>query len=494
MEQIEKYSFPLAVTYELDESFDSERFIKMRLRVCHDGTNPKGSHFNINDINAAKESLKNIPILANVVFDEDDQPQFGGHDMSIEKDKVNEGEYRMIYKEVPIGVIPEINNYDVQEYNGRNYVFVDGYIWRNYSNYAEDIIKRDKDIKLSMEIAVNQFSYDVMQEVYNITDYKYTGITFLNRDSGTGMKDALATTYSAKKKYSAEDMLIIMQELKDALVLFNKKNTEEGGKNEMDNIDNITLAEQADSAPAEDTVTVESSVIETPVAEADDSEPTEQISDTSADENNDAPARFVKSYELSIDDNRCSLYEAISQTEKAENEWFFIESVSDDSFVYSCDNSQKLFRQHYTRNEDGVSLVGEPIEVHKLVMTKEDIDSLDSMKADYEAATAELNELREYKQNIEKNIENAEKQKVLEKWAEILKGDSSFEALYDTYENYSVKELETECKCIFADSKANFNFSCKNKENSLIRIPIKNEDVTSDESPYGDLFEKYGNK
>ena len=43
----------LAVTYDLDESFDTDRFIKMRLRVCHDGVNPNGSNFNVDDMNSA---------------------------------------------------------------------------------------------------------------------------------------------------------------------------------------------------------------------------------------------------------------------------------------------------------------------------------------------------------------------------------------------------------------------------------------------------------
>ncbi|MDY3109720.1 MAG: hypothetical protein SOW50_06350, partial [Lachnospiraceae bacterium] len=148
--------------------------------------------------------------------------------MSIEKDKVNEGNYRTIYKEVPIGVIPETNNYSVEEYEGRNYVFVDGYIWRGYSNYAEDIINRDKNVKLSMEINVDEFFYNANEKVYNITDYRYTGITFLGSDYGTGMKNALATTETFAEKNYTDQMLMIMQELKDALATFNKKNSEEG--------------------------------------------------------------------------------------------------------------------------------------------------------------------------------------------------------------------------------------------------------------------------
>ena len=69
----------LATTYEVDETFDSDKFIKMCLRVAHDGKNPNSSSFEVSDMDNAKESIKNIPILAHVIYDEDDQPQFGGH-------------------------------------------------------------------------------------------------------------------------------------------------------------------------------------------------------------------------------------------------------------------------------------------------------------------------------------------------------------------------------------------------------------------------------
>ena len=44
----------VATTYELDESFDSEKFIKLRIRVCHDGKNPHNSNFTLENIDKAK--------------------------------------------------------------------------------------------------------------------------------------------------------------------------------------------------------------------------------------------------------------------------------------------------------------------------------------------------------------------------------------------------------------------------------------------------------
>jgi hypothetical protein len=207
----------LATTYEVDDTFDSEKFIKLKLRVCHDGVNPNSSKFDVDDMEKSKDSMKNIPILANVIFDENDQPQFGSHDISTEPDKMHEGEYKVIYKETPIGVVPETNNHEIKQFNGKNYVFTDCFVWKNYSNYAEDIINRDKDIKLSMEIIVDNYVFDSKTQVYQIKDYRYTGITFLNNDLQTGMENAMATTGTFSLEESKEKMLVMMTELKDEL-------------------------------------------------------------------------------------------------------------------------------------------------------------------------------------------------------------------------------------------------------------------------------------
>mgnify|MGYP001198098765 FL=1 len=204
----------LATTYEVDDSFDSDKFIKLRLRVCHDGINPNGTSFIVDVMDDAKESIKNIPLLAHVVFDENGQPQFGAHDMHIEKDKVNDGEYRIIYDEQPIGVIPETNNYEIAEYNGRNYVFVDCYCWRDYSNYAEAIIERDKTINLSMEIYVDEYRYNNQTKIYEILKYRYKGITLLGNSVGTGMIEAKATTeeFSLKNSDKFNEMMTELNE------------------------------------------------------------------------------------------------------------------------------------------------------------------------------------------------------------------------------------------------------------------------------------------
>lgn len=465
----------VATTYDLTDNFDSDKFIKMRLRVCHDGTNPNGSHFELADMTKAQDGIKNIPILANVIFDEDDQPQFGGHDMSIEKDKVNEGNYRTIYKEVPIGVIPETNNYSVEEYEGRNYVFVDGYIWRGYSNYAEDIINRDKNVKLSMEINVDEFFYNANEKVYNITDYRYTGITFLGSDYGTGMKNALATTETFAEKNYTDQMLMIMQELKDALATFNKKNSEEGGNMAMEN---------------ENVMTAQPVVEGEPVVMSNENEPeVTAVPDSGSIENEVKPTTeaaeyFIKSFTYAPDDVICSLYSKIEDD-------CVIHSVYDNFFVYAKCKKKKNYKQVYSMEGTEVVFDGEPSEVIVSVYTQEEMDALDQMKTKYAEMEAALEELKAYKADIEKAAIDAQKSEIISKWSEILKDNEQFNALKNEVEKYSVEELETKCKCIFADTKAVFAAKVPTKE-TVVRIPVSVQAEQKNE-PYGGLFSEYQN-
>ena len=82
-----------------------------------------------------------------------------------------------------------------------------------------------------MEILIDSYSYNAKDKVYNITDYRYQGITFLNKDFGTGMENALATTSTFSKGNFKEKFIIMMQELKDTLTQYSNINNaiEEGG-------------------------------------------------------------------------------------------------------------------------------------------------------------------------------------------------------------------------------------------------------------------------
>lgn len=230
----------LTTEYDVDSTFDSDKFLKLRMKVCHDGENYNYSSLSLDSMRNASESIKNVPVLAHVIFDDNGKPQFGGHDSYIDVDPTGENWYREVYEEVPIGVVPETNNYTIEEVEGRFYVFVDAYVWRDYSNLAEHIIKRDKEIKLSMEIKVNKYEIDQDDPIMHIIDYKYCGITFLGNHLETGMKNTKATLldYSKETKDNFEKL---QKELSKEL-MFAKNSTEEFMKDKLQLISEFGLS------------------------------------------------------------------------------------------------------------------------------------------------------------------------------------------------------------------------------------------------------------
>ncbi|MCP3925548.1 MAG: hypothetical protein GY714_23510 [Desulfobacterales bacterium] len=218
-----------ATKYEIDDTFDSEKFIKMRIKVMHSKVNPNSSNFELDSIDEAKDSLKNIPILAHVVETENGVA-FGSHDWTIEKDKMGD-DFKIIYKELPIGLVPETNNYYIDEEEdaeGRHYVYTDAYIWRGYSNYAEALIEQSDSIKVSMEIVADQ--YELTEDnIFDIKKYRYTGITMLNDELSTGMVDANAQKVEFNMNERKANFVAMAQELKFALENQKKQNNDKGG-------------------------------------------------------------------------------------------------------------------------------------------------------------------------------------------------------------------------------------------------------------------------
>lgn len=176
----------LPLVYE-KQDFNDDRFVKVRVKVMHNGLNLNGSSFSDAAIEKAAATLKNIPLLAFVKkTDGVDDADFAGHEFEYRWD---EDGIKYTYLGRPIGMIPETNNYTYEEdENGIKFVYADGYIWTDYANEALGIMQRDGSKSVSMEIRVN--SYSDNESVLEITDYKYTGIAVLGDDVPPAMMGA----------------------------------------------------------------------------------------------------------------------------------------------------------------------------------------------------------------------------------------------------------------------------------------------------------------
>lgn len=487
---MDKNNFP--ISFSIDKTFDSDQFLKLRFRLCHDGESPNKTFFTKETMAEANKSLEYIPILAHVYIDEETgKPVIGAHDMHIEEDRLNEGESRLVYDETPIGVIPSLADNDcvIEEYNGLNYTMVSGYIWRDYSNYAEQLIEDAGDNKISIEIDFNDdsLSYDAANERYNISAYRYRGVTILNESLGTGMKDAMATTtnFSANEDVKSK-MLVLMEELQKCLREYDINDSEQKGGNV--NMENEEIMESVVEEPITETMEeVSEEFVEETVAEEMEETSVEEVT---PEEESPATEEFVESepealvctFRISHDDTRYGL-QSLLNAMCDESHFYSVIAVYDKYFYYCDYFSGDAFKQNYKIRKDVVSFVDDPIPVFTEFVTQEERDELEKLRKDYAA-------LVEFKANYDASVLKAKKTEILDKAEyECLAENAEFAKLRGEMDNYSVEELSTKADLIFAAHyKESLNFSAKTEEKKPKTIGVNFNKKESKKGPYGNLF------
>lgn len=489
---MDKNNFP--ISFSIDKTFDSDQFLKLRFRLCHDGESPNKTFFTKETMAEANKSLEYIPILAHIYIDEETgKPVIGAHDMHIEEDRLNEGESRLVYDETPIGVIPSLADNDcvIEEYNGLNYTMVSGYIWRDYANYAEQLIEDAGDNKISIEIDFNadSLSYDAANERYNISAYRYRGVTILNESLGTGMRDAMATTtnFSANEDIKSK-MLVLMEELQKCLREYDINDSEQKGGNV--NMENEEIMESVVEEPITETMEEisEESVEETVAEEMEET----SVEEVTPEEESPATEEFVENepealvctFRISHDDTRYGLQSLLNAM--CDESHFYSVIVVYDKYFYYCDYfSGDAFKQNYKIRKDVVSFVDDPIPVFTEFVTQEERDELEKLRKDYAA-------LVEFKANYDASVLKAKKTEILDKAEyECLAENTEFAKLRSEMDNYSVEELSTKADLIFAAHyKESLNFSAKTEEKKPKTIGVNFNKKESKKGPYGTLFDK----
>lgn len=509
MDKLKHISLPVKMNF--DESFENDKFLKLYLTFAHDGINPNKTRFSINDLTSHKDSLFLSPLLGNIIQNEDGDYAFGKHDMEFRPNPFKDNEMQVYYIENIIGIIPpeEQANFSTTVIDGRNYVTVTGYLYKGYSNFAEDIIKQYSQVPVSMEIDVYKYSFDAKAKVYDIQDFAYRGITFLNQECKTGMIGANAKVFSQSEDFY-QAMFTIQQELKAMFASLpdecNKELYKEGGdilENNVINTENSSEIQDVENNSDTPTITENSdtnteSNENTPIIDsAEFNNTSSSVEDVNVIEEPVTPTKFTKSFELSHEDVRYGLYALLESVEETDNDWYYIDAVYDTYFDYSNCDMSKHYRQNYTKDGDNVVFVDERFEIFIERLTSTEKATLDMLRNNYEAEHSELEELRTFKANYDASVLKDKKDTILAKWEEFIgSGVEAFEQLKSDCLNYSIDELEVKCKCIFADVKAKVPataFSATESEresNTYVNIPqaINNKEKTVNK-PYGDLYE-----
>lgn len=513
---------------DVEETADNKLYAKVR--VCHTLLNRNGSYISEDSMKAAMPSLKYSPLLANIHQLDDGTWDFHSHDYHIEKDE--DGNENVIYDEKQVGTFTADEPYlEYDKDMDKTYVVARVAIPESYTRCA-DIIREKNGTKVSCELIIYECSYNAKEKYLQLDNFEFAGCTCLGSEKdGTPIGEGMLGSKITLEDFSEENNSLIkfnekmvelqarLEKLETACFDNKKNNSKEGGNKNLNKfeelcqkyektVDDITFdyenmsddelieafAKAFDEADSTDDG---SEGADTPSGSETTTDGNEE-GDTTEDEtpfiDDDEPKKkannaLTRTFEISHDDIRYALYNLLSSYEDADNEWYYITGVYDSYFVYESWDGGKIYGQKYTKDNDNVALDGERYSLHKTYLTDSEYAEIESMRSNYA-------ELKAFKENVEKNELHSKKESLLvdEKYS-VLSDNEAFMELKKNMDNYSLDDLETKAKVIFADyvsSVGNFslNSSNKNKSHSMQLFGDPNTRRNSRSGRYGDIFKK----
>nr|DAZ42124.1 MAG TPA: hypothetical protein [Caudoviricetes sp.] len=541
---VEKTGEPLVVQVHGRVNFDEsdknkDGLLPVHLQSCHTDLNVNGSNIESSVMEAALPSFSNRPILGyihKVTTDENPEGQWEFYSHNMHEDENGD----VVYDEYPIGIIPESCNAQLvyDEEKKKTYCEVDGYIFEEYSKAAE-ILQREEECSVSVELSIRELSYDAKQKFLNIEDFWFSGVTILGKTpQGNEVKPGMTGSnikladFSSKNNSLFEDYESKMVELQARIenletACFNKEQSssvrtlsKEGGNKESmtkleellakynKTVEDVTFdySELSDEELEDKFAEVFGEDNNTDGDNSGDNTVNEPSNDNEVDgENTTEPEgttdgdnegegqnfeNMTKTFEISHDDIRYALYNLLSSYEDADNEWYYITGVYDSYFVYESWDGGKIYGQKYTKDNDNVSFDGERYNLHKEYLTDSEYTEIQDMRSNYSSVVEELNTYKSAEVFADKMTVFDD-----EAYSEYLDTDE-FKALMseDSVNKYSKEELSEKADATLGKlvkKNKTFSFAGKTPQKKHVsRVAFNAEKETEDTyKPYGDLFD-----
>jgi len=511
-------------------SYDATNgLLPVDIQSCHIDLNRNGSYISKSNMEKAIPSIYNRPILGNIIQLDDGSYDFHSHDYTVDEDG------NTFYIEKPIGHIPESGNAHLEydEKMDKTYVCVQGLIYEDYGNQAADIIRSKDQNKVSVELVINELSYNAEEKRLELDDFYFNGICCLGREkNGTEIGEGMYGANLTLKDFSVQNNSIIqnmyeqklletLDKINDALSNFqinNNNTSEKGGKGpvklqellekysitqeeltfEIDGMSDEELEAKfeevfgvSDPVPVieEPVSDPEAAFTEEPVVEPEDPTPVEPEEEKNYNKKYSVEVDNKKyDFEISLDEMIFALETIVNNTYAEADNAYYSAKVYDKYVVMVDYFSGKAYKQNYKSRNGVYSLTGDRVEVYSRYVTKEEEAALDEMRSKYSIIESQLNEY--------KAAENLEKKNAIlssEDYA-VIRDTEKFKTFTEavladgTKDNYSVEDVQTECdKQLLEYVKANGAFS---QQVSNTKKPIRiGAEKAPEYKPYGNLFD-----
>ena len=404
----------------------SEGLLYGIIKAFHDLGNRNKSYIETDILKEKMFSIKDRPIMADIIetdeTDENGNPikDFSGHTM-----RYDEKLDKMIYKELPVGhcVNPDSIRIEYDEEHDRNFVYSDVVIYEEYTD-ACDILRRRQTVDCSVELTIKQMHWNAIEKVLYLDDFYVQGITLLGKHVMPGMagsklslKDFSQSNnsiFSDMSDVEYSQLINSLDKLNETLSRLNmNQNNDEGfkkGGNKEVNMNkfNELLAKYSKSVEdiTFDCEGLSDEELEMKFAEMFEEKPAEGKQATTSDGNAEGPdgtepeepegpkdpeeeETFSKTFTLSHEDLRTSLYRLLAPLEETLNECYWIVQTFDNYFIYqSCNDN--FYSQKFTVKDDVVAFDGERIEVFAEFVTADEKAELENMRANYSSISEKL--------------------------------------------------------------------------------------------------------
>ena len=514
----------LIATTELltfENSENDEDALKVHLQACHTGINDNKCNVDTEVMTKSLPTLINKPILGYIYEDEDGEYQFHAHD---------EGEQI-------VGFLPESCNPQIvyDEEKKKDYVEVDGIIVEKYTK-AADILRREKQCAVSVEMAVNEMEYDAKNRILNITDFVFTGVTILGRNAdGTKVREGMAGSNIKIKdaEVSFDEQQAKLDELSRQIAEIQNSlainHSEKGGKESLMKFDELLakynktaeditfetegLSDEeleeaftkafADEA-TEETVAMEESIVEESesvaeseaeeaedVTPAEDSEPeaTEDAEPSASEDSGDVGAFAAslkvgeKEFSLNLDEKYAAISNLVNMTYGGEDDWFSVTFFDEDGYVIMqswCTGN--AYKQSVERTGDSYQLVGERVEVQSMWVTADEKAQVESMRSSYNDILSKLQNYENESAKMEVlNSDDYAGVRESEEFSKLMDVEAHFEM--------SVDEVKEKADSILLNAAKNnsLNFASQNVQTTRKAIQFKS---SKGSGRYGNMFSK----
>lgn len=518
-------------TFEVDNIVDDNHrgMMRLKFRIFHTGLNRNKSYVSKESAEKAMNTIADRPVLAAIHQLDDGTWDFEGHEMEIIKNDNGNEELRYIESQVG-SFSSEPAFWEHDDGLNKDYVCAYAYISEEYTKACE-IIRSKQGTKNSCELFIDDLSYNAKEKYLELNDFYVNASTLLgSRDDGTEIQEGMEGSradivdFSVENnsvKFSKEEKLIeLLENLNKTLSNFNKKEqiavqsqSKKGGtelnkkhfEEEVTETEKVTETEESEEEVTTTEEESEETVEETSEEETKTTEEVEETQEVAEEETEDTTTSesetesfskdelFNKLFDISFEDIRYAL-NALCSIYRNDSEWCYVSQVYDEYFIMQDWDSDKYYKQSYTRDEDNIALAGERTEMFAMLLTESEKISIEEMRSNYAELKAfkeeiELNELREKK----KEILDSEKYEILAQKDEEGKFvNKDYEKLVSEMDNYSLADLETEIKVLHSDyvsEHGNFALSNNKEKTATSKKQFVNVNKkASKPSRYGKLF------